>query len=271
MEFNIILSGVGGQGILTIAYMLDNASVANSYHFKQAEVHGMAQRGGAIHTHLRISDRPIFSDLIPQARADLIISVEPLEVNRYLSYLKKDGAVVSSSTPVKNIPNYPDEGELLRHLLSLPQVVLLDAGKIARQAGSSRSQNVVMLGAATPFLPFRLEEFPPFIRELFGGKGSRVVETNIRALTMGFKASSFFIRLVGHGVSKGTAFALIKRFDPETVEPEAAAEAVSSHDVTAASGLRGNEERVVRRLAELEGDVPATQAGLESLLHQSSL
>ncbi len=263
MEFNIILSGVGGQGILTIAYMLDNASVANSYHFKQAEVHGMAQRGGAIQTHLRISDRPIFSDLIPQARADLIISIEPLEVNRYLSYLKKDGAVVSSSTPVKNIPNYPDEDELLRHLLSFPNVVLLDAGKIARQAGSSRSQNVVMLGAATPFLPFSLEEFHPFIRELFGGKGDRVVETNIRALTMGFKASSFFIRLVGHDVSKGTAFALIKRFDPETVEPEAAAEW--------ASGLRGNEERVVRRLAELEGDVPATQAGLESLLHQPSL
>ncbi len=263
MEFNIILSGVGGQGILTIAYMLDNASVANSYHFKQAEAHGMAQRGGAIQTHLRISDRPIFSDLIPQARADLIISVEPLEVNRYLSYLKKDGAVVSSSTPVKNIPNYPDERELLRHLLSLPKVVLLDAGKIARQAGSSRSQNMVMLGAATPFLPFSLEEFPPFIRELFGGKGSRVVETNIKALTMGFKASSFFIQLVGHGVSKGTAFALIERFDPETVEPEDAAEW--------ASGLRGNEERAVRRLAELAGDVPATQAGLESLLHQSSL
>ena len=260
MEFNIILSGVGGQGILTIAYLLDNASVANSYHFKQAEVHGMAQRGGAIQTHLRISDRPIFSDLIPQARADLIISVEPLEVNRYLSYLKKDGAVVSSSTPVKNIPDYPDERELLRHLLSLPNVVLLDASKIARKAGSSRSENVVMLGAATPFLPFKL--VPPFIREVFGDKGDRVVETNIKALTLGFKVSSFFIRLVGHGISKGTAFALIERFDPESVEPEAAAEW--------ASRLRNNEEEAVRRLAELEGDVPATRAGLESLLHNFS-
>ena len=258
MEFNIILSGVGGQGILTIAYMLDNASVANSYHFKQAEAHGMAQRGGAIQTHLRISDKPIFSDLIPQARADLIISVEPLEVNRYLSYLKKDGTVVSSSTPVKNIPNYPDEGELIRRLLSLPNVVLLDADKIARQAGSSRSQNMVMLGAATPFLPFKF--VPYFVQEAFSDKGDRVVETNIRALTMGFKASSFFIRLVGHGVSKGTAFALIERLDPESVEPEAATEW--------ASGLRGNEEQVIRRLAELKGDAPATLAGLESLLRQ---
>jgi indolepyruvate ferredoxin oxidoreductase beta subunit len=232
MEFNVILSGVGGQGILTIAYLLDNASVANSYHFKQAEVHGMAQRGGAIQTHLRISDRPIFSDLIPQARADLIISTEPLEVNRYLTYLKKDGAVVSSSTPLKNIPGYPDEGELLRHLLSLPNIVLLDAGKIARQAGSSRSQNVVMLGAATPFLPFKL--VPYFVQEAFSDKGDRVVETNIKALTMGFKASSFFIRLVSHGISKETAFALIEQLDPETVEPEAAAEW--------ASRLRGNEE-----------------------------
>lgn len=271
MEFNVIFSGVGGQGILTIAYMLDKASIANSYHLKQAEVHGMAQRGGAIQTHLRISDRPIFSDLIPQAGADLILSVEPLEVNRHLSYLKKDGAVVSSSTTVDNIPDYPDEGELLQHLLSLPNVVLLDAGKIACQAGSSRSQNVVMLGAATPFLPFRLEEFPRFIREVFGNKEDRVVETNIRALTMGFKASSFFIQLVSHGISKRTAFALTKRFDPETVEPDAAAEAVSSHDVTAASGLRGNVESAVRQLTELEGDVPATQAGIESLLHQSSL
>ena len=261
MEFNIILSGVGGQGILTIAYLLDNASVANSYHFKQAEVHGMAQRGGAIQTHLRISDKPIFSDLIPQARADLVISVEPLEVNRYLSYLKKDGAVVSSSTPLKNISNYPDEGELLRHLLSLPNVVLLDAGKIARRAGSSRSQNVVMLGAATPFLPFKL--VPYFVQEAFGDKGDRVVETNIKALTMGFKISSFFIRLVSHGVSKETAFALTNRFDPETVQPEAAAEW--------ASRLRGNEKMVVQRLTELEGGVPATQAGLESLLPQPSL
>ena len=263
MEFNIILSGVGGQGILTIAYMLDNASVANSYHFKQAEAHGMAQRGGAIQTHLRISDRPIFSDLIPQARADLIISVEPLEVNRYLSYLKKDGTVVSSSTPVKNIPNYPDERELLRRLLSLPNVVLLDADKIARKAGSSRSQNVVMLGAAIPFLPFGMEEFPPFVKDLFNSKGDRVVETNIKALTMGFEVSSFFTQLAAHGVSKETAFALVERFDPETVEREAAAEW--------ASRLRGSEERVILQLAELEGDVPATQAGLESLLHQSSL
>ncbi len=260
MEFNIILSGVGGQGILTIAYLLDNASVANSYHFKQAEVHGMAQRGGAIQAHLRISDKPIFSDLVPQARADLIISIEPLEVNRYLRYLKKDGAVVSSSTPVKNIPDYPDERELLRHLLSLPNVVLLDAGKIARKAGSGRSENVVMLGAAIPFLPFKIAH--PVIGEVFGHKGDRVVETNIKALTLGFTVSSFFIRLVGHGVSQETAFALIERLDPETVESEAAAEW--------ASRLRGNEERAIRRLAELEGDLPASQAGLESLLCQTA-
>jgi len=224
MELNIILSGVGGQGILTIAYILDKASVARSYHLKQAEIHGMARRGGAVQTHLRISDRPIFSDLVPQARADLIISIEPLEANRYLRYLKRDGAVVSSSTPLKNIPDYPDEGELLRHLLSLPNVVLLDAGKIAQKAGSARSENVVMLGAATPFLPFTLEEFGSSVRELFGGKGERVVETNIKALTLGFKVSSFFTQLVGRGVSKGTAFALVERLDPESVEPEAAAE-----------------------------------------------
>ncbi len=262
MQFNVILSGVGGQGILTIAYMLDKASIANAYHFKQAEVHGMAQRGGAIQAHLRISDQPIFSDLIPQATADLIISIEPLEVNRYLSYLKKDGTVVSSSTPLKNIPDYPDEGQLLRHLLAFPKVVLLDAGKMARQAGSSRSQNMVMLGAATPFLPFGLEQFPPIIRELFGDKGSRVVETNLDALNLGFNISSFFIQLVEHGVSKETAFALLKRLDSETVEPETAAEW--------AGKLRGNEEQIMRRLAEIESGLPATQDGLESLLQPSS-
>jgi indolepyruvate ferredoxin oxidoreductase beta subunit len=269
MQFNVILSGVGGQGILTIAYMLDKASIANAYHFKQAEVHGMAQRGGAIQTHLRISDQPIFSDLIPQATADLIISVEPLEVNRYLSYLKKDGVVVSSSTPVKNIPDYPDEGDLFRHLLSLPNVVLLDAGKIARRAGSSRSQNMVMVGAATPFLPFELEQFPPIIHELFGDKGdtasltgNRVVEMNITALNLGFNISAFFTQLVEHGLAKETAFALMERFDPETVDPETAAEW--------AGGLRGNEEQIMQRLAEMEGSLSATQAGLKSLLHPSS-
>ena len=224
MELNIILSGVGGQGILTIAYVLDRASIARGYHLKQAEVHGMARRGGAVQTHLRISDGPIFSDLIPQAKADIIISVEPLEVNRYLRFLKRDGVVISSSTLVKNIPDYPDEGELLQHLLSFPRVVLLDAGKIARKAGSGRSANMVMLGAATPFLPFTLEEFHPFVRELFGGKGDWLVETNVRALTMGFKVSSFFTQLVGRGISKAAAFALTQRLEPETVEPEAAAE-----------------------------------------------
>ena len=97
MKTDMILSGVGGQGILSIAAVVGEAAVNEGLYMKQAEVHGMSQRGGDVQSNLRLSDQPIASDLIPKGQADLIVSLEPMEALRYLPYLKKDGWLVTNS------------------------------------------------------------------------------------------------------------------------------------------------------------------------------
>ena len=180
MKFDIILSGVGGQGILTMAYFLDHAAAAKGYHFKQAEVHGMSQRGGSVYSHLRVSDREILSDLIPEGSADMILSVEPLEVQRYLHLLKSDGFVISNDRPFINIRDYPAANEVVGALLKLPNSIVFDAKKTAVSAKSPKAQNTAVLGAALPFLPFEIEDFAPSVERLFSMKGDRVVRANLR-------------------------------------------------------------------------------------------
>lgn len=133
MRKDIILSGVGGQGILTIATIIGEAATVAGLNLKQAEVHGMSQRGGDVQSNLRLSDETIHSDLISLGEADLIISMEPMEALRYLPYLEKEGWVVTSANPFKNIPNYPDEEELMKTLNSLPRVSKLEIEDIAKE------------------------------------------------------------------------------------------------------------------------------------------
>ena len=154
MEKNIILAGVGGQGILSIAYVIDNAALDAGFNFRQAEVHGMAQRGGAVQSNLRYSDGELHSDIIPQGLCDLIVAVEPLEVMRYWHYLRPDGWVVTSVTPYVNIPDYPEMEGLLAELSTLPNMVMVDTGRLAKAAGNLRSQNMVIVGAASNRLNF---------------------------------------------------------------------------------------------------------------------
>ena len=176
MERNIIIAGVGGQGILTIATILDMAAMHAGLNIKQAEVHGMSQRGGEVQTHLRIADGQIFSDLIPMGLADLILSVEPLESLRYLPYLKKDGAIVTSDEPFKNIGNYPDDQKVMDTIRkSAENVVFVDATKIANELGNPKSYNIVMLGAAARFIGISNADFEWAIGNLFGSKGQEVV------------------------------------------------------------------------------------------------
>lgn len=182
MNKNIIIAGVGGQGILTIATILDMAAMHAGLNIKQAEVHGMSQRGGEVQTHLRIADGQIFSDLIPMGQADLILSVEPLESLRYLPYLKKDGAIVTSDEPFKNIGNYPAEQKVLDTVRkSAENVVFVDATKIANELGNPKSYNIVMLGAAARFIGISNADFEWAIGNLFGSKGQEVVDLNIKA------------------------------------------------------------------------------------------
>jgi indolepyruvate ferredoxin oxidoreductase beta subunit len=185
MKADIILSGVGGQGILSIAATIGMAALENHLKLKQAEVHGMSQRGGAVQSHLRISEKEIASDLIPLGNADLIISVEPMESLRYLPWLSESGWLVTNTTPFVNIPDYPDMKELLTEIEKLPNHIAINSDEIARQVKSPRSTNIVMLGAASPFLDIPYESLENGIKKIFGRKGEKVVQLNLDALKKG--------------------------------------------------------------------------------------
>lgn len=185
MKSDIILAGVGGQGILSIATVLGEAALANNLIIKQAETHGMSQRGGAVYSHMRISDQPISSDLIPSGSADLILSVEPMESLRYLPYLSKTGYLVTNTSPFVNIPNYPELDLILREIKKLPRHIAIDADAIAREVGNLRASNMVMLGAASPFIDIEFSKIEEGIRSIFARKGEGVVNLNLDALRRG--------------------------------------------------------------------------------------
>ncbi len=186
MKTDIVLSGVGGQGILTIAAIISWAAVRNNMNVKQSEVHGMSQRGGSVYSHLRLSTEPISSDLIPYGGADLILSVEPMESLRYLPFLSKEGWLVTNIKPVKNIPDYPPEEDLIKAIEQLPHHVYLDADKLARDIQATKSANIIMLGAASPFLGLKYEDLEWAIEKQFKSKGQDIVDINKKALKLGF-------------------------------------------------------------------------------------
>jgi indolepyruvate ferredoxin oxidoreductase beta subunit len=192
MKNDIIISGVGGQGILSIAASIGLAAVANDLYLKQAEVHGMSQRGGDVQSHLRLSDKKIASDLIPYGKANLIISVEPMESLRYLPWLSADGWLVTNSNPFINIPDYPAIDEILKEIKKIKNHIIIDADGIAKNSGSSRSGNMVILGAASPFIDMPFESLENAVRDLFGRKGEEIVRANLKALSAGRECSMGF-------------------------------------------------------------------------------
>ena len=189
MKKDIILAGVGGQGILTIATIIGDAATTAGLNLKQAEVHGMSQRGGDVQSNLRLSTEPIHSDLIKQGAADLIISMEPMEALRYLPYLNKEGWVVTSSHPFKNIPNYPEEEALMQELNNLPQVATLPIEDVAKENNLPKSANVVLLGMAAKYIEILTpEQLRESIARVFAAKGEKIVEANQQAFDLGLNA-----------------------------------------------------------------------------------
>ena len=186
---DIILAGVGGQGILSIAFVIDNAALKEGFNVKQAEIHGMAQRGGAVQSHLRLSKDRIWSDLIPRGEADMILSVEPLEALRYLDFLHPGGKLITSSTPFVNIPDYPDQEKLIGRIREIPGSVIVDSEALAKEAGTSKVQNTVMLGAAAKDLVVNEDSLLESIKVLFAPRGDKVLEANIRAFELGRRAA----------------------------------------------------------------------------------
>lgn len=191
MKRDIILCGVGGQGILSIATIIGQAATVAGINLKQAEVHGMSQRGGDVQSNLRLSTEQIWSDLIPLGKADVVISMEPMEALRYLPYLAADATVVTSSKPFINIPNYPDEAALQAELDALPHVCKLDIEAVARECGNARGANMVLLGMAAPYIGIlSTEGLRDAIRTVFARKGEAVVEANLKAFDTGVAAST---------------------------------------------------------------------------------
>lgn len=189
MKRNLILAGVGGQGLLALAAVIGEAARSLDLHVLQAEVHGMAQRGGVVQSHLRYSDQPIHSALVKEGTAHLVLSLEPMEALRYMPMLAPNGAVVTSATPFKNIPNYPDEGLIEQEIVNLPNHRLIRAVELAKIAGALQAANMVMLGAGAPFLDLPFEALKTGIRTVFAGKKESIIDTNLSAFRMGLEAS----------------------------------------------------------------------------------
>ena len=190
MKRDIILAGVGGQGILSIATVIGDAALNEGLYLKQAEVHGMSQRGGDVQSNLRLSSEPIYSDLIPKGGADIIISLEPMEALRYLPYLKEDGWIVTSSKPFVNIPNYPDIEDVLAHVKAIKNHIMIDVETLAKEAGApAQAANMVLLGAAIPMLGIDHDKIVEGVKRIFARKGEAIVAANLAAIEAGYNHS----------------------------------------------------------------------------------
>ncbi len=198
MKTNIILSGVGGQGILTIAAVLDTAALSENLFVKQSEVHGMSQRGGAVQCHVRISDKEIYSDLIPEGKADLILSVEPMELLRYIPFLNKYGWLVTDSHPFINTDNYPEKKDLFEQIKKHPYHVIINATEIAKKIGNSKVANMVLLGAAASIIPLSEESLLHAIKKLFQYKSEKIISLNIEAFFEGKKIAKEMMDLAAN-------------------------------------------------------------------------
>lgn len=187
MKCDIVLAGVGGQGVLSIATVIGYAAFESGLYLKQAEVHGMSQRGGAVLSHLRISDKEIFSELVPEGGAHLILSAEPMESLRYLPYLSSDGWIVTNSVPYVNIPNYPDMETVLAEIRKHPRNLIFDAEAMAKEVGNPRGVNMVIAGAASVFIDVPFEKMEAGIRMIFGRKGEDIINKNLEAVNAGKK------------------------------------------------------------------------------------
>lgn len=194
MKTDIVLAGVGGQGILSIANVIGAAALKEGLHLKQAEVHGMSQRGGDVQSNLRISDQPIHSDLIPLHGADIIVSLEPMECLRYFPYLAKTGWVVTNTVPFVNIENYPDLKEVMVELEKTENLVAFDMDDMAKKLGSPKSANMVLLGATSPFLSLSADSLEKGISDIFSKKGEKILEQNLAAFRAGREETLNFLR-----------------------------------------------------------------------------
>ena len=218
MNYDLVLCGVGGQGVLSIAWVIDHAAQEAGLYFKQSEVHGMAQRGGAVSAFVRMSDHPVASDLIAHGAASMVLAVEPMEALRYTQLLRPDGWIVTDVTPLEN-DAYPQHEKLYKVLFSAPRLLVIDATRLAHKAGTVKAQNMVVLGAAAAQLPLPMALLEAQVQALFAAKGERIVKANVNAFRIGAAASQFAAALLAAGVPSGVLARVLPRlmFEPQLV------------------------------------------------------
>lgn len=250
MEVNIILAGVGGQGILTTAQAICLGALRRGLRVKQAEVHGMSQRGGAVESHLRVADHELYSDLIPRGRADMILSVEPMEALRYVQFLNENGVIVASSDPVVNIPNYGSMERILDRIAKYPRHVLLDADALATAAGSVRASNMVMLGAASTFIDIDTDDFEAAIAEMFGRKGQKLIDVNRKAFVFGRRAATLYREGLLRGANSRTVRQWIGSVPAEQLSEAAAPDASVLSLLEQEQELSSAEAQAINQLLE---------------------
>lgn len=185
-KYDIILAGVGGQGVLSVAAVISIAAMKDGYTLRQSEVHGMAQRGGAVLAHMRISRSEIASDLIPRGSADVVLSMEPMESLRYVDYLKPEGSLISAAAPYENIPDYPNLDEIHSQIKSLKHSRIIDAKALAKEAGTMKAVNMVMVGALSTKMDIKKESIVEAIKDLFAAKGQKIIDANLKAVALGY-------------------------------------------------------------------------------------
>ena len=261
MNFDLVLCGVGGQGVLSTAYVVDHAAVEAGLHFKQPEVHGMAQRGGAVSAHVRLSSAPVSSDLISEGTAMAVLSVEPLESLRYMALCSPDAWIITDVTPLVNIADYPELPPLFELLFKLPRLVAVDATRLATKAGAMKAQNMVVLGAAAAHLPLPVDLLEKHLCGLFAAKGERVVEANRRAFRMGQAADAFGAALLAAGVPSGLVMRVVPRLSFEASPVgEATIKAWVARLLSADGAGVARRTFAARDLLSLDAQVPASLA-----------
>ncbi len=186
---NVLLSGVGGQGVVLASFVLSQAALAEGYDVKQSEVHGMSQRGGSVTSHFRFGDK-VWEPLVVEGSADILLAFEALEALRYVNWLKPEGLLIYNSLRINPSPvsaglaTYPEDIDALI-AEAHPNVRRVNANEIAQEAGTVKAANVVMLGAVSPALPFAVETWEAVIR---GAVPPKTVDLNLKAFRLGMVA-----------------------------------------------------------------------------------
>jgi len=181
----IVLSGVGGQGVLSLAQIVLEALRRSGLHALQSEIHGMSQRGGSVHAQVCFSKVPLTSPIIDEGCADLLIALEPLEALRYVSMLRMNGHLVVSEEPQVNMEGYPPIEDVYAALKAVRGSHLIDTEDLARKLNHKQAGGMALLGMASKFLPVSEETWRDVITQRFEAKGARVTEKNIEAFQAG--------------------------------------------------------------------------------------